>query len=434
MNRLLSVAILSAFAARAAAQAPPSAQPAKTPPSALLAAADDLLRQVSALRGLRAKGPVARGVLSRAEIGERLKARLAEEYTPTEIDTEARVLRRLGLLPPGVDYGRLMLDLLMEQVAGFYDPGAKKLFIADWLPLDMQRPALAHELQHALQDQHFDLKAFTKPLKDDGDRQLAHAALVEGDATALMLEQQAQAMRLPIEQLPDLVSQMGEQMLKGMSAEQTPLFDKAPTALRETMIFPYFGGLRFVMALRRGRPWKRVDEAFRAPPESTEQVLHPERYLSRDAPVKIPAAPLSSLAPKKEIRSDVLGELMLRLLFRSRLSEPEADRAAEGWGGDRLVAYADAPGAAPTVVDLSVWDTETDATEAAAAFRALFAKITGGKITGSAGAEGRFVDPNGEVWRVEQRGREVLCLCGAPAADGPVLDEAWQKLRPLPTR
>ena len=82
------------------------------------------------------------------------------------------MLKRLGLLPADVDYEKLLLDLLMEQVAGFYDPFARQLYIADWLPLEMQRPALAHEIEHALQDQHFDLKKFATPIKDDGDRQL----------------------------------------------------------------------------------------------------------------------------------------------------------------------------------------------------------------------------------------------------------------------
>ena len=109
----------------------------------------------------------------------------------------------------------MILDLLMEQVAGFYDPFAGKLYIADWLPLEMQRPALAHEIEHALQDQHFDLKRFASPIKDDGDRQLARSALVEGDGTAVMLEFQAQAMGLPLDQLPDLVAQIGKQMLPG---------------------------------------------------------------------------------------------------------------------------------------------------------------------------------------------------------------------------
>jgi hypothetical protein len=397
--------------------------------AALMAAADDLLRQVSALRGLRVKAPVARGVLSRDEIGVKLRARLDEEYTPAEIDAEARVLRRLGLLPAGVDYAKLLLDLLMDQVAGFYDPHARRLYIADWLPMEMQRPALAHELAHALQDQHFNLGAYMKPLRDDGDRQLARAALVEGEGTALMLEFQAQSMRLPIDQLPDLIAQLGDTLLRGGGMGQSATFDAAPTFLRETLLFPYFDGLRFVMSLRRGKTWKRIDEVWKSPPESTEQILHPDRYLAKDEPVKIAARAVAALAPRKEIRRDVLGELTLRILFRSRLPEPQADAAAAGWGGDRLVAYAADDAAQPVVIDLSVWDTEPDADEAAAAFRRLFAKITGGNAP--EGPVARFLDPNGEVWRVERHGREVLCLFGAPAAnDAAIADEAWKALRP----
>jgi hypothetical protein len=399
--------------------------------SALMAAADDLLRQVSALRGLKVKSQVARGVLSREEIGQKLRARLDKEYTPREVEAEARVLRRLGLLPAAVDYGKLLLDLLMDQVAGFYDPSARRLYIADWLPMEMQRPALAHELAHALQDQHFDLASYMKPIHDDGDRQLARAALVEGEGTALMLEYQAQSMRLPLDQLPDLISSLGDSMLKGATG-QSAVFDQAPTFLRETLMFPYFEGLRFVMALRRGKTWKRIDEVWKSPPESTEQVLHPDRYLSKDAPIKVTAKTITALSPRKEIRSDVLGELVLRIFFRSRLGEPEADAAAAGWGGDRLVAYGVDGKALPVVLDLSVWDTEADAVEAAAAFRGVFRKITGDR--GTDVLPTRLRDPNGEVWSVEQRAREVLVVCGSPSAGyDAVVDEAWKALRPATT-
>ena len=290
----------------------------------------------------------------------------------------------------------------------------------------MQRPAIAHELEHALQDQHFDLLALTKPLKDDGDRQLAHAALVEGDGTAVMLELQAQSMRLPVEQLPDLVSQLGEQLLHGAPG-QTPAFDGAPTYVRDTLIFPYLEGLRFVMALRRGKPWSRIDAVFKQPPSSTEQILHPDRYLSHDEPVLIDAAPLVGLAPRKEIRRDVMGELGLRILFRTRLPEPQADAAATGWGGDRLVAYASDDRSVPVVVDRSTWDTELDAKEAYDAFVALFGKITGGKpVATQTGA--RYVDTNGDVWRVERRGSDIVALFGGPALDDKIFDEAWTAL------
>lgn len=395
------------------------------PEQTLLSATDELLREVSALRGLRAKIPVVKGVLSRDQIGDKLRTRIDEDYSAAEVGAEARVLVRMGLLPIGVDYRKLLLDVLMEQVQGFYDPKTKRLYIADWIPLEEQRPTLTHELEHVLQDQTFGLLPLTRPLKEDGDRQLAHSALVEGDASAVTLELAAQTMRVPAEQLPDLIATLGDRLRQG---GRTPLLDHAPLFVRETLIFPYLEGLKFVATLRRGKPWKRIDDVFRSPPESTEQILHPDRYLSGDAPIAISAAPLTTLAPRKQLRSDVLGELALRTLFRSRLPEPEADSAAAGWGGDRLVAYASGD-AAPVVLDLSVWDTVLDAQDAAKAFASLF-----GKITGSRGTDGKFSDPNGETWRVERREDRVLVEIGGPKDDAAVVAEAWAKLRPVEGR
>ena len=406
-----------------APQAPKPVPTAKAPKDALLAAADEIVRQVAALRGLQPKAPLQRGVLSREEIGNKLKERIGKEYTPEEVHAEARVLKRLGLLPPDADYEKLILDLLMEQVAGFYDPFSTKLYIADWLPLEMQRPALAHEIEHALQDQYFDLKRFAQPIKDDGDRQLAHSSLVEGDGTAVMLEFQAQAMGLPIDQLPDLVAQIGKQMLQGGTG-QTPLFDKAPAFLKETLIFPYLGGLTFIEALHKQQPWSKIDEVFKNPPESTEQVIHPEKYTAHEHPQKIATVPLASLGARKELRKDVLGELELRILFGSKLPEDAAEKAAAGWGGDRLVAYGDpaAPDKLPTVIDLSSWDSETDAKEAEAAARALLAKLAG-KPEAAAGQPAFYTDANGEEWLAER-----TALLENPTAERheqQILDGRW---------
>jgi hypothetical protein len=170
------------------------ARPAKSTPSSkpsadlLRAEAKQLVKVVSRLRGLKVRRSVAMGVMTRDQILAELEKRLSEEYTEDEIAAESDVLKRLGLLPRDADYKRTILELLTDQVAGFYNPLTKRLNIAAWLPLVLQRPALAHEICHALQDQHFRLKRFTRPTKDDSDRQLARAALVEGDCTGLMLE------------------------------------------------------------------------------------------------------------------------------------------------------------------------------------------------------------------------------------------------------
>jgi hypothetical protein len=410
----------SAHAKKPKSPAPSPAATAGPPKEALLAAADEITRQVAALRGLKVKAPIQKGVLSRDAIGGKLKERLAKEYTPEEVRGEARVLKRLGLLPQEADYEKLIIDLLMEQVAGFYDPFVTKLFIADWLPLEMQRPALAHEIQHALQDQHFDLKRFASPIKDNGDMQLAHSALVEGDGTAVMLEFQAQAMGLPPDQLPELVAQIGKQMLQG-GVGQTPLFDAAPAFLRETLIFPYLSGLLFVEHVRRTQPWTAVDEIWKSPPESTEQVLHPEKYFAKEHPIKIAPAPLPSLK-KKELRRDVLGELEWKIWLQSKLPEAEAVKAAAGWGGDRMVAYSSDGEVGPTVINLSVWDTEGDAKEAAEAARKLVAKLSGRPDAPASS----YTDAKGEVWSVERRGEKLLVVCGVPAdSHTQVVSEVW---------
>jgi hypothetical protein len=424
MSRVLAAVLAVSLAVSAKepkARVPAPAATTATPPKeALVAAADEIVRQVSALRGLKVKTTLSRGVLSRDAIGQKLKERLAKEYTPVEVKNEARVLKRLGLLPADADYEKLILDLLMEQVAGFYDPFTQKLYIADWLPLEMQRPALAHEIEHALQDQHFDLKRFANPIKDDGDKQLAHSALVEGDGTAVMLEFQAQAMGLPTDQLPELVAQVGRQMLSG-GMGQTPLFDSAPAFLKETLIFPYLSGLLFTESLRRTQPWASLDEVWKSPPESTEQVLHPEKFAAHEHPVKITPAPLPSLK-KKELRRDVLGELEWRIWFQSKLPQADAEKAAAGWGGDRIVAYSDPQNdtALPTLIIFSAWDTEGDAKEAADAARAVIAKLTG-KPEGSI-----VTDGEGEAWSVERRGDKLLVVCGAPAdAQAAIASEVW---------
>src|SRR5439155_14927920 len=130
-----------------------------------------------------------------------------------------------------------------------YDPFARQLYIADWIGSDLQRPAMAHEIEHALQDQHYALKQFASPLKTDGDRQLARSALVEGDGTAVMLEFVVQGMGIDLGQLPDAFGAIAEQLTSGQLS-QTPALAKAPRFLRETLTFPYFAGMKFVMALR----------------------------------------------------------------------------------------------------------------------------------------------------------------------------------------
>lgn len=411
----------------------PGAGPVRTPPAdpeTLVAMADDITRQVVALRGLELKHPFSKGVLDRAGISARLHERLAKEYNPDEIQIESRMLKRLGLLPADVDYLKLLDDLLMEQVAGFYDPYSTQLYVADWLDGSLQQPAMAHEIEHALQDQHFNLKNFATPLKEDGDRQLARSALVEGDGTAVMLEFVAQSLNIDVAHLPDALETIAgqlnsNQMQAGASAGSgNDRLVQAPRFLRETLTFPYFSGMKFVLATRKGHPWSRINEVFRDPPESTEQILHPEKYQAREHPVAVTSTVLRSLGSAKELRRDVLGEFGWSLLLVVHLDDALAQRAAAGWGGDRVVAYG-GPEGPLAVATLSTWDTEQDALEMESALRRWLAKHL--KQPEPAADQPAVLTKDGEGWSVERHGREVLALFGVTEESrAGVAEEMWK--------
>lgn len=386
-RRVLPVVVSAAtslWIARQGAAVPQSAGPSAAAPSgaaatahtALLQSADELVREVANLRGLPPKTTIARGVLSREQIVEKQRARVAKQLTPEDIRREAGVLKRMGLIPPEMNYEKTVFELFADQVAGFYDPPTRTLYIADWLPVQLQRPALAHEIQHALQDQYFDLQKFAEPIKEEGDASLARSAIVEGDGIAVMLELPAKGARPDVARSPAVLAKLGKQMMY-LTMGATPSFQKAPAALRETLVFPYAAGLEFVGTYRSEGGWARVNELFRDPPESTEQILHPEKYSPRERPVRITSGPLPTLlaSGRKEVRRDVMGELMWKIWFGSAMAQSQAENAAEGWGGDRVVAYEGPGDEQPVVLALSAWDNDSDADEAEQAMRRVLSEL-----------------------------------------------------------
>jgi hypothetical protein len=381
---------------------------------------------MAALRRLTPQRAIRATAMDRGTLRARLEGRIRAEFSAKEIATEARVLQRLGLLPStggsgeeaGAAYEALILDLLTEQVAGFYDPHGAQLYLADWLDLALQRPTMAHEIVHALQDQHFDLRRFTRPLRDQSDEQLARSALVEGDAMVAMLEWQSGQ---DVTTLAEAMFQVDRLEALGGGS---PKLAQAPAMVRASLLFPYVHGLRFIRSLRRLHGWGRIDQAFREPPCSSEQILHPEKYLAGEAPDAIEPAPLPLLA-QPELRRDTFGELGLRLLLEALAGAESApncnrdealSRAVEGWGGDRMVAYGGGDGAV-SVVLLTTWDSEADALEFA---DELSTALVNRRRTAAAG----------ELWVAERRGRAVLLLLGVRAPTAAALtNEVWRGWR-----
>ena len=352
-----------------------SATPA-TPPAAklpdraglekLLLETDAIAATVSSVRGLALKKALTRGIMSRPEIEARVKLRLEEEYKPNEMASEERALKRLGMLPADLSYKDAVLGLLKDQIAGFYDPKAKQLYLADWIDASYQRMVMAHEIAHVLQDQHFDLQKYAPTNKQNADEQLARQAVVEGDGIAVMIEVMAREAGNAGD--PWASPDQARALVKMMEAGDDGALSTAPLLLKESLVFPYAAGLRLVAELRRTLPWARLNELYKRPPRSTEQVIHPEKWVRPEAPV--PVLALKPLPQTRQLYSNIMGELLTSVFFRQHgVTETRARAAAAGWGGDRIQVFAPAGLGEPALDDLvvvwrSTWDTEADAVEA----------------------------------------------------------------------
>jgi hypothetical protein len=218
---------------------------------------------------------------------------------------------------------------------------------------------LAHELTHALQDQNYDLTKLPLHQKDNDDLALATSALLEGDATILMTDFYAQHAAQG-KMLTDLLA-----MLTGQKTEK---LQAAPVFFRELLVFPYQAGQQFALALSFRGGYEALNRALADPPQSTEQILHPEKYFGeRDHPVAVELPDLPTTEWRR-IGNNVLGEFGIRTMLQTHLRPAEAKIAAAGWGGDRYQVYERGAGGPLGLVWRTVWDTEADATEFAGAY------------------------------------------------------------------
>ncbi len=435
-HRLSVVGLVAGLAVAGAPPSPRAAPDADAWLTELLARTDQIAAKVASIRGLKLKRPIVKGVVDDAGLRARVRARMAEEIPAAARATEAAAAKRWGLVPWATDLDALVVDLLTEQIAGFYDPKERKLYIASRQAADPSWAdmVMAHEIGHALQDQHFDLEAWTEAVEGDADATAARAAVIEGDGMALMIEYSlAEAGHPPPWGQEQVMREMLAEMESSAAGDGAgDRFDAAPLALREQMIFPYQAGVAFVAALRKTQPWRRVDDVFRKrPPRSTEQILHPELYLADHRPQPIRERKPAATTGLVQLHASTWGEAGWGSFLRSHgVVATTAASAAAGWGGDRVVLLGLVDGAAhpetTTGLALLTWDSDVDASEAWDALgRALDAMVIGAPLA-AGDAELRWLDADGRVTAAERKGARIAIVVGAPLAHWrTLLDGAW---------
>jgi len=332
---------------------------------------------------------------SREQVRDYVIHKFDEDLPPGDLAGLQSSLRLFGLIPDSLQLRSTMIDLLTEQIAGYYDPDSNALYIpADIEPFQL-RVVVSHELVHALQDQYVKLDSIITQRRRN-DRRSAAQAVLEGQATV------AQIPVLMPEQKPDTFPLGWFWKQRAVMAQQQARmqqFSKAPLWLREGLVFPYLGGADFVIWYRR----KYFDESILDPlhmPTSTEQILHPDRYAAKDEPTD-----LSFTGPKVDTvqYEDNLGEFETRLLFQQWLNdEAEAARLAQGWDGDRYQVLGDK---ADALVWYSVWDDGVAAARFAHGLERAWAKRRASEPAGR----------RSEIQQLAIQGRPGVRLVDAPA-------------------
>ena len=395
----------------------------ETDPSELLKTADQMIEITARIRGLEPKAPISRGVKSRAEISQYLDEEVQDNYSQNELKEEGKLLRILGLIPASIDYKEFVLKLYTEQIAGFYDPAKKTLFIASWLPTDEQKPTMVHELDHALQDQYFNIEKIRKEdlQRHNDDKALAHEAFLEGEAIVVMLNYQLEPVKRDFSQLSDLAPAMGV-MVTSMQS-QFPVFSSAPAYLQGTLFFPYRYGASFLQKIWAKNPsWEAVNKVYSDLPASTEQIIHPEKYYGvRDDPKPVDAEPIAAkLDGWKITYKNVLGEYSLDLLLSVYLSEERSKRSAAGWGGDQVLLLENGAGKAAVLVD-TVWDSVDEADRFYQAMEAWFLKRFPNAHKSGETTAGFSLTQDKEIHSLRHEGADVRFIIGLPESDAKLL-------------
>lgn len=343
MRRILALFVLTIILAAVGVNAQQAVSPSSNPPpvkapsAEFLQAADDVLGEMSQLLSLPVKSPLKKSLRTREEIREYVIRRMHEDKQPAKRYADQKALEKFGLIPKGFPLEEFLVDLLTEQIAGLYDPKTQEFFIADWISPDEQRLVMAHELTHALHDQHFRVEPWLEAAKPNDDAELARGAVLEGSALAAMVDYLLRGQSKSLRDLGELdVSKiMGE-------VDKSPLLAQAPRYLRDVLLFPYVAGTNFTQRiLRVSAGWADFHKVFEKPPVSTQQVLHPELYLRGVVPQTVTLPGLNRLlaGPWKKLDENIIGEFGLLELLKQFLGEERATRLAPAWVGDRYALF-----------------------------------------------------------------------------------------------
>src|SRR5581483_5281620 len=320
---------------------------------------DSIVKTLSAITGLSEKHPVPYGQMNKKQLRQFLSKRIKKTLRPEEIHADELALKMFGLVPQDFDLKKSTIDLLTEQAAAFYDYDNKKLYLLEGSSFNAEITTLAHELSHALADQHFDLGKFMDETPSNDDENLAHTAVVEGQASWLMIAYDLKEAGKDPMPTPEMLKDVTDSDDGSMA--DFPILKSSPLYIQQSLLFPYSEGTLFFDAVHKKMGQRSFAAVFENPPADSAQIIHPERYFTNQKPTK-PALPTVSLQDQgKEITEGSVGEFDHRILLRQYGTEKLADSLAPHLRGGQFEIIGLGKDRKPLLEYASEWDSPEEA-------------------------------------------------------------------------
>jgi hypothetical protein len=368
----------------------------------LFKSVDEILKFASDDTGLPIRRDVKRKLTDRNAVQAYIEKNMKDDKDTQRLERSAAVLKKFGLIPRDFDLSTFLVKMLREQVAAYYDPKTNSVNLLNWVDSEQQKPVLAHELTHALQDQSYGLEKWLKepeaeekkdPSPSDigsDEESAARQAVTEGQAMVVLMDYELASTGRSLLKSPEIAEALKEGMVVG--TPDSPSFQRAPIFLKETLTFPYRYGLDFTLALlRAGGKEMAYAGAFRNPPKSTREIMEPQTYLAHEK-----LEPLKMIDFDKDFAGyepfdiGAIGEFDVDVLVEQFAGPEKASSLYPHWrGGYYFAGRRKADKSAPLgVVYVSRWSSAAKAAE----FAAVYAKSLGTRYQ-----RAQAVDPDGKV-------------------------------------
>ena len=326
---------------------------------AVFAQIDSIVATLSSITGLSVRHTVPYGRMNKAQLKKFLAKRVKRTLRPDEIYADEIALKMLGLVPQDFDLKTSTIDLLTEQAAAFYDYDKKRLFLLDDSSFTEETTTLAHELSHALADQHFNLGKFMDEEPSNDDEDLAHTAVVEGQACWLMLAYDLKHAGKDPAPTEDMLKSVVDSSETSMS--DFPVLKSSPLYIQQSLLFPYTEGTLFFDAVYKKLGKRAFAAVFEDPPIDTAQIIHPELYFRHQKPAAPPVPTVTDQNKHKEITEGTLGEFDHEMLLRQYDGEDLSASLSPHLRGGEYEILAVGKDRRPVLEYASEWDSPEQA-------------------------------------------------------------------------